>query len=136
MDQRDFTDYIVAKFLEAFPRMTQYTVDDHFDVGYLELASSNEKLKILVSTRDMMLTIGFSAGPGLFGWHRHMPENKSLNEQMREASTIIREITHCKKGIVYSSVLGYFPGDLEDLENIRKHREEGEIIELGWWRDF
>jgi len=135
-NQKEFTNYIVPKFLAVFPEMTQYTVEDHLDVSYLELPSPQRKLKILVSTRDKELTIGFSAGPGIFDWHIHMFENESLDEKIKRAAAIINEIIQGKTEIIYSSIWGYFPGNSEDFECIKKDQEKDEIIELRCWNEF
>ncbi|HVV04357.1 MAG TPA: hypothetical protein VHC96_09035 [Puia sp.] len=82
-----------------------------------------------------MLTIGFSAGPGLFDWHFHFLD-EPIDEAIEKASSLIDEIISGRVALIYSSVLGYFPGDAEDMEGNMKYREPDEIIELRYWRDL
>jgi hypothetical protein len=65
MNQKEFTAAVIPKFLELFPQLKQYHIDIHEDVTYLELASRQGKLNILISTRDIEITLGFSAGVGV-----------------------------------------------------------------------
>ena len=135
-NQKELTDYIVQQFLAIYAEMVPYTIKEHPDVGYLELASDKKMLKILVSTRDNELTIGFSASPGVFAWHTHIPSNKPIDEQIKEVAAIINEIIQGKKGIIFSSVLGYFPGDEEDVGRMKKYRQINEIIERRTWNEL
>jgi hypothetical protein len=50
--------------------------------------------------------------------------------------SLIDEIISGKVILIYSSVLGYFPGDAEDMEGKMKYKEPDEIIELRYWRDL
>lgn len=134
MDQREFTDIVVSGIRGIFPQTRQYQIEGHKDVAYLEIASKRDKLGILISTRDSMLTIGFSAGPGLFYWHEHLLGEELIEDKVLTAAEIISEILQDKKGIIYSSVLGFFPGDPEDLQD--EYKEENETIELKYWSDF
>jgi hypothetical protein len=136
MNQRDFTEYVVPRFRVSFPQFKEYQIDIHEDVTYLGLPSRQGKLNILISTRDKMLTIGFSAGPGLFNWHDHLLGDESLDEKIKSASEWINNITHDKKGIIYSTILGCCPGDPEDLNDVKRYQQAGEIIEFKFWSDF
>lgn len=136
MNQKDFTDYVVPQFLAIFPQLKEYHIDLHVDVSYLELESNQQKLNILISTRDNMLTIGFSAGEGLFYWHDHLLGNEPLDEKIKNASEWINNIMHNKKGIIYSSILKYFPGDPKDVEDVKRYQQKDEIIEFKYWSDF
>lgn len=136
MNQKDLTEYVVPQFLTIFPQLKEYQIDIHKDVSYLKLESKQGKLDILISTRDNMVTIGFSAGEGLFDWHDHLPGDESLDEKIKNASDWINNIIHNKKGIIYSSVLGHCPGDPEDLEDLKRYQQKDEIIEFKYWSDF
>ena len=103
-----------------FPQLKEYRIDIHKNVAYLELESKKGKSNILISTRDSMLTIGFSAGEGLFDWHKHLLGNETFDEKIKNVSEWIKSIIHGKKGIIYSSILGHSAGDPEDLEDVRK----------------
>jgi hypothetical protein len=136
MNQKDLTEYVVPQFLAIFPQLKEYHIDIHKDVTYLELESKQRKLNILISTRDNMITIGFSAGEGLFDWHDHLLGDESLDEKIKIAVEWINSIRNNKKGIIYSSVLGHFPGDPEDLVDIKRYQQKDEIIDFKFWSDY
>ncbi|MBS1659652.1 MAG: hypothetical protein JST68_01240 [Bacteroidetes bacterium] len=135
MNQKEFTDYVIPKLKEALPQAKEYIIDEHVDVCYLEFPSPQGKLKVLISTRDAQLTIGFGVGPGLFDWHDHLSPI-AADENIKDALAIISEIINGKTGIIHSSVLGYFPGDPEDMEDVEKFRDENEVIEYLYWKDL
>ena len=83
-----------------------------------------------------MITIGFSAGEGLFDWHNHLLGDESLDEKIKNAVEWINSIINNKKGIVYSSALGHFPGDPEDLDDVKRYQQKDEIIEFKFWSDY
>ena len=136
MNQKEFTDTVVQRFLILFPQLKHYTLELFKDVSYLELSSSGGKLKILICTRDNMLTYGFAAGIGVFDWHDHFTSHEFLDQDVENIAGWITIIINNEVGILYSSVLGYRPVYEVDFEEIEKYREKDEIIELKYWSDL
>ena len=138
LQQPELSAIASSRFPEIFPGLLLYALDDFKDVIFMTLASPHEKLKILISTRETRLTVGFYASPSQFYWHEHIPADQPIDDQIKKACDIINDIISGRTGIVYSShpLLGYMPAAFEDLDSFKKHQQPDEVIEFHHWQDL
>ncbi|OWP61951.1 hypothetical protein CDA63_16760 [Hymenobacter amundsenii] len=122
MNQKEFTNYVVPKLLAHFPFLNERVDYSEDGACKIEYPSKKGKLKLLISTGNREITIGFAARNGLFDWHVHMDMLGAQTEEQMATTAIdlIQEITYDEKVICFSNDEGYYiPWFDENTEDIR-----------------
>jgi hypothetical protein len=98
----------------------------------IEYKSNKKRLTLWLTTQDEEITIGFTGLETLNDWHTHMSlfGASTPEEEINEAVKLIHNIISDKTPIIYSSVLGYFLGNINET---KEFQEPGEIIESTYW---
>jgi hypothetical protein len=128
MDQKEFTNYVVSKLLASFPFFTIEQELTENDICKIEYPSKKGTVKLLISTADREITVGFAAGKGLFDWHVHMDMLGAHTEEQSVAIAIelIQEILNDEKIICFSSSNGFYIPWYE--ENTEEYKLQGDTV--------
>jgi hypothetical protein len=134
MTQIEFTDFALRELLIRFPLFYEHYIYETQEVVKIDCPSKRSLLTLRISTNENELTVGFSAGDSQFGWHIHMdilgaqiPEDK-----VELAKELIQSIISDKETIIYSSQLGYFISECNNIEEYKQERSGTSVKTLTW----
>jgi hypothetical protein len=135
MDQKAYSDYILSRLLKEFPQFIDYYIYKD-DIVIIEYPSKAGLVKLWITTQDLELTIGLEGKVPKWDWHTHMSLFSAYepDDELREASQLIKNILIGNEYIVSNSELGYSISDNPDkaIEN----RMDNEIVEIKKWFDL
>jgi len=132
MDQKQFSEYVINGITVQFPQLKEHCIIKPNGVIDVEYSSRNNKLILWLTTQDKEITIGLSGNHELGDFHTHMSlfGANTPKEELIEAINLIKKIINDEVEIIYSSVLGYFLGDIDETE---EYRQPGELISINFW---
>jgi hypothetical protein len=135
MEQKEFTDYIIPKILDRFPRFAEFCINKPGNVIDVEYKSSQGKLTLWITTQDREITAGFT-GDTDCDWHCHMSSlgaNKP-DEEFESLTELINGILNDQEPIVYSNLHGY--SLTEDINEVDKDLDVDEKIRVFKWSEL
>lgn len=132
MDQKEFSGIIIPRLLKRFPQFKEVYVYRSNGVADIEYKSNQGLLTLWITTQVKEITIGFSENDNQFGFHIHMSQfgAKTPDEELKEATILIGDIIGDREMIIYSNILGYMIGDINE---IRKYQQADELIGTTVW---
>ena len=136
MSQREFTEYVIPRLIDLFPRFEEGYTKKHSDIVDIDYPNRNGKLLLRITTQDNALTIGFAATAEQLVWHLHMSQFGAItpDEQIQAATQLLHRIFTDNELIVHSSALGYFL--TEDLAGIYQYQQPEETISVFYWSEL
>lgn len=135
MNQKEYSDYVLDKILKEFPQFIDY-YDYKNDIVIIEFPSPAGLLKLWITTQDTELTIGVEGKEPKWDWHTHMSLFSAYepDDEIREASQLIKSIFSGNEYIVSNSELGYSITDNPD--DAFENRKDNEKVEIKKWNEL